>query len=80
MENREKLEKAFRDALGVGAGDVHDALAYGSKSWDSVAHMALIAAIETAFDIMIDTEDVVEMSSFAKAKTIVGKYGVSLQA
>ena len=36
--------------------------------------MALVAAIEEGFDIMIDAEDVIDMSSFAKAKEIVAKY------
>jgi len=40
--------------------------------------MRLINEIESAFDIMIDTEDVIDMSSFGKAKEIVGKYGVVL--
>ncbi len=71
----EKLRQVFADALAVPAADVVDSLAYAqSPAWDSVAHMALIAAIEEAFDIMIDAEDVIDMSSFAKAKQIVQKY------
>jgi len=46
--------------------------------WDSVAHMRLVAAIETAFDIMLDTEDVIGMSSFAQAKNILTKHGVHI--
>ncbi len=38
--------------------------------------MALVAAIESAFDIMLDTDDVIDMSNFAKAREIVTKYGV----
>lgn len=48
----------------------------GIPAWDSVGHMQLIAALESAFDIMLDTQDVLDMSSFEKAKEIVGKYGV----
>jgi acyl carrier protein len=36
--------------------------------------MALIAAIEEGFDIMLDAEDVINMSSFSKAKEIVTRY------
>ncbi len=70
-----KLKVTFAESLGIEQGKVTDDLLYaGIPEWDSVAHMALIAAIEEVFDIMIDTEDVIAMSSFAKAKEIVRKY------
>lgn len=70
----EKLRKIFASSLGIQADDVQDGLKYATiPQWDSVAHMALIAAIEENFDIMIDAEDVIDMSSFAKAKEIVTK-------
>ena len=62
------------------ATKVTDSLAYGQPGWDSVAHMALIAAIERAFDIMLETDDVIGMSSFAVAKTIVAKHGIDVNA
>ena len=40
-----------------------------------MTHMMIIADIESQFDIMIDTDDIIDMSSFAKAKEIVSKYG-----
>jgi len=74
-DNHTKLAAVFSEALGVDVGTINDELSYNSiPEWDSVAHMALVAAIEEAFDIMIDTEDVIDMSNFAKAKEIVRKY------
>jgi len=78
MSNVEKLVQAFSETLEIDSAQVVDSLRYGDHPWDSVAHMAIIAAIETAFDIMIDTEDVIDMSSFGKAKEIMGKYDVAL--
>lgn len=73
----EILRRTFADTLGVAPGVITDDLRYNTiPQWDSVAHMALIAAIEQAFDILIETDDVIDMSSFAKAKEIVAKYGV----
>jgi acyl carrier protein len=73
MEN--KLKHIFAENLGIEESIVTDDLRYASiPQWDSVAHMALVAAIEEGFDIMIDTEDVIDMSSFEKAKEIVTKY------
>lgn len=71
----DKLQKIFADSLGLKTDEITDDLSYATiAQWDSVAHMSLIAAIEEGFDIMIDAEDVINMSSFAKAKTIVAKY------
>jgi acyl carrier protein len=71
------VEAVFSEALGIDQSSVTDALAYNSiKEWDSVAHMALIAALEENYGIMIETDDVIDMSSVAKAKQILSKYGV----
>jgi acyl carrier protein len=70
-----KLQQAFSESLGLKPEEIVDSLGYGDvPQWDSVAHMALVAAIEEAFDIMIDADDVIDMSSFEKAKEIVAKY------
>ena len=71
----EKLREVFSQVLGMDASQVTAELQYAvAEGWDSVAHMSLIAAIEEAFDIMIDAEDVIDMSSFRKARDIVAKY------
>ncbi len=81
MSNLDLLKSTFVDVIGIDAASDFNGLVYGSTvGWDSVAHMALIAAIEGAFDIMLPTDDVIDMSSFAKAKEIVAKHGVSLDA
>jgi acyl carrier protein len=81
MSSSEKLKSAFVEVLGITSTCTFEELAYGStQGWDSIAHMALIAAIEEKFDIMLQTDDVIDMSSFAKAKEIVSKHGVSFDA
>lgn len=75
--NEQKLREIFAESLGIDEEKVTDNLQYNSiEEWDSIAHMALIAAIDDGFDIMMDTEDVIDLSSFAKAKEILVKYGV----
>ena len=75
-----KLKTAFVDALGIDAEETDWAnLKYRSiPEWDSVAHMQLVAEIEDAFDIMLETDDVIGMSSFEVAKEILAKYGVDV--
>ena len=39
--------------------------------------MGLVAAIEDAFDIMMDTDDIIDLSSFEKGKEILtANYGI----
>ncbi len=79
--NVERLKGAFQEALSVDPAANFEELAYGvTAGWDSVAHMALVAAIENAFDIMLDTDEVIDLSSFSKARQIVGKHGIALDA
>lgn len=70
-----KLKSIFSKSLGIDESLVTDHLSYAEiPQWDSVAHMALMAAIEEGFDIMLDTEDVIDISSFEKSKQIIAKY------
>ena len=72
------LEDIFSETLGIDRQRVVDTLEYNSiKEWDSVAHMALIAALEEAYDIMLETEDVIDMSSVGRARQILAKYSVT---
>ena len=53
-------------------------LQYNSiPQWDSVGHMTLIAVLEETFDVMFDTEDILDMSTPLKAALILEKYGVN---
>jgi acyl carrier protein len=78
-EQNTALIKAFAESLQIDSARVIDELAYNSiPEWDSVAHMTLIAEIEGAFDIMLDTNDVIDMSSVGKAREILRKYDVAV--
>ncbi|MGA3600100.1 acyl carrier protein [Lysinibacillus agricola] len=77
MTNEEKLRRIFAEALEIDISQVTEDLTYNTiPEWDSIAHMALIAEIDDQFDTMLDTDDVLDMSTFAKAKEILVKYDV----
>ena len=80
MENKEKLIKAFTESLGIEPQLVTDELAYNTiPQWDSTAHMVLIAELENVFDVMLDTDDIIDLSSVAQAKIILQKYDDSIE-
>jgi acyl carrier protein len=77
MSNSEKLVGAFSHALAIDEDRVHDQLSYNTiPEWDSTAHMILIAELENQFEVMLDTDDIIDMSSVLKAKQILSKYDV----
>ncbi len=79
MSNLEKYVNSFVEGLGVEAVIVNSELVYQSiTEWDSVGHMGLIAELEDAFDIQMETDDIVDFGSFEKGKEILKKYGVEI--
>jgi len=78
MSNLEKYDQAFINALEIGADRLEGLKYQDIESWDSVGHMQLVAELEDAFDIMLDTEDIIDLSSYEKGKEILSKedYGV----
>ena len=78
MTHQEKYLNAFVEALEVTPEEA-PALVYGeSRAWDSVGHMTLVAALEDAFDIMMEMDDIIDLSSFDKGKEILRKYDVAI--
>ena len=79
MTNLEKYINAFEETFNI-TKEQTEGLEYQAISeWDSVGHMSLIAALEDAFDIMIDTDDIIDFSSFEKGKEILSKYDVEIK-
>jgi acyl carrier protein len=75
----EQLQRVFTDTLELPADVDHSTLAYrDTLGWESLAHMQLVLAIESAFDVMLETEDVLALSSFTVACEILRKYGVAI--
>lgn len=79
MSNREKYNDAFKEALEVTDEQLAGLEYQGVPAWDSVGHMGLIDAIETAFDIQIDSDDIVDFNSYDKGIEILKKYDVVIE-
>ncbi len=71
MTNVEKYNQAFVESLEISVEELEGLQYQGVTAWDSVGHMGLIAAIEDAFDIMMDTDDIIDLSSYEKGKEIL---------
>ncbi len=73
MNNQEKYDAAFMESLEISKEKLAGLEYQQIASWDSVGHMGLIAALEDAFDIMMDTDDIIDLSSYEKGKEILAK-------
>lgn len=78
MTNKEKYVNAFVDGLEITADQVEGLQYQGIPEWDSVGHMALVSEIEDAFDIMMDTDDIIDFSSYEKGIEILKKYEIEI--
>lgn len=78
MTNKEKYVNCFVEALEVEPSEVESLEYQGVISWDSVGHMSLIAAIEDAFEITMDTDDIVDLSSYKKGIELLKKYKIEI--
>jgi len=76
MTNIEKYNNAFIEALNVKEQKLSGLTYQGISEWDSVGHMNLIATIEDTFEIMLETDDIVDLSSYTKGIEILKKYDI----
>ena len=73
----EKYSEIFKTALNVDANKVNKNLKYNEiDEWDSIAHMTLMAALEEEYKISLETDDIVDFSSFKKGIEILKKYDI----
>ncbi|HWO58632.1 MAG TPA: acyl carrier protein [Umezawaea sp.] len=78
MDLQQRLRNTFVEALGLGEDvDVENLKYREIEEWDSVGHMALVAAIEDEFDVQFDTDQVIDMSSFKVALDMLRVLGAS---
>lgn len=77
MNNKEKYCNAFIEALDVKEEQLEGLKYQDIPAWDSVGHMGLVSDIEDAFDIMMETDDIIDFNSFEKGMEILSeKYDV----
>ena len=77
MNNKQKYNQVFLESFSIDESVLDDNLKYNTiQSWDSIGHMALIAGLEDAFEIMMEMDDIIDFSSYKEGFEIIAKYGV----
>lgn len=80
MENRKKYNEIFTDVFSVDESRLDEQFDRNAISnWDSIHQLNLISYVEEVFDIMLDTEDVLNFTSYVRGIEILStKYGINL--
>jgi len=80
MNNSEKYKKVFCESFSINESEFNENLEYnGIEAWDSVGHMGMIADLEDKFDIMLDTDDIIDFSSYNTGIKILKKYNIEVE-
>ena len=79
MSNKAKYDEIFIETFEISAEQLNESLEYQSIGpWDSVGHMALMAALEDAFDIMLEMDDIIDFGTYLTGIETMKKYGVEM--
>ena len=79
MDNKDKYKNAFIEAFSIDENKLKKNLEYNTiPEWDSIGHMTLIGNLEEAFKISMETDDIIDLSSYNKGLEILKKYKVDI--
>ena len=79
MTNLEKYQAVFIKIFQVSVEELSEEFTVKScKEWDSMNHISMIMALEDAFEIMLDPEDIIEFISYTKGIELLEKYNIQL--
>lgn len=71
------LAEIFSECFDIPVEKVTDDIQYqGIEKWDSLNHLKFTSRLEDEFDIELDMDDIIDMSSVAKIKEILKQYEV----
>ena len=76
-DNEKKYVDCFMQSLSVKKDKVNKKLKYNDiPEWDSIGHMTLMSGLEEGFKISMETDDIVDFSSYKKGMDILKKYKI----
>ena len=78
MKNKNKYIEIFIKSLSIDKKKFKEGIKYNDiPEWDSIGQMTLMSDLEDGFKISIDTDDVIDFSSFKKGIQILKKYKIT---
>ena len=79
MSTIAKYSEIFKTALNISNDKLNENIKYNEiEEWDSIGHMTLVAALEEEYKITLETDDIIDFSSFKKGMEILKKYSIDI--
>lgn len=73
MDNKKRYDNIIMDVFGVDSVD-ESMTRENTEKWDSLVHLTFVTAIEDEFEIMLETEDILNLKSYADGLCMLEKY------
>ena len=79
MSNLIKYNNVFISVFNAKESDFKNEFSVSSvDNWDSITQLSLITEIEDEFDIMLDTDEILEFRSYKIGKELLLKYNIKI--
>ena len=77
LDNSQLYDSIFTGVFQISKDDLGGSFTFALvDAWDSLAHMALIGELEDAFDVLLETEEILNFGSYENGKRILKKHGI----
>jgi len=75
----EKLKDILAKVLLIDETKISDGMSRKNvKEWDSMAHLMLVSEIESAFEVTMDDDDIMEIQTVGDIKKTLKKLGITI--
>ena len=67
MKNKKEYIEIFSKSFGIDKKKFNEKIKYNDiPEWDSIGHMTLMSELEEEFKITLETDDIIDFSSYKK--------------
>lgn len=79
MTNLERYNKIFMSVFRKKEEELKGLKYREFDLWDSIGHMDLVAELEEAFEIRLETSDMLDLTSYERGLEVLAEYGVAFE-
>lgn len=75
MNNKERYDRIVNEIFELNGMPINESMTRGNtEKWNSLLHLTFVTAIEDEFEIMLDTQDILNLISYSAGLEIIDKY------
>lgn len=75
MNNKERYDRIINEIFELNGMHINESMTRGNtEKWNSLLHLTFVTAIEDEFEIMLDTQDILNLISYSAGLEIIDKY------